>query len=146
MTIIGLLAALLFPVFAKARERARQTVCESNLHQIGLSIQMYQNDNSGRLPTPFYDVTGLPVSQQVKFNPLFSYEHSADIQHCPDFPQDANWNKICASGCVSVDYSSRIDELLQCGMKTSFDDGTSSCGLLKPDPMSVLIYDIHHCY
>lgn len=41
VTIIGLLAALLFPVFAKARERARQSVCESNLHQIGLATQMY---------------------------------------------------------------------------------------------------------
>lgn len=146
ITIIGLLAALLFPVFAKVREQARQTICVSNLRQIGLAIQMYQADNSGRLPTPFYDVTSLPASQQAELNPLFSYERSADIQHCPDFSQDANGGKMCASGCVSIDYSSRIDELLDCGMVTSFGDGTSPCGLLKPDPMSVLIYDIHHCY
>lgn len=44
IAIISLLAAILFPVFAQAREKARQTTCESNLHQIGLAFQQYITD------------------------------------------------------------------------------------------------------
>ncbi len=44
IAIIAILAAILFPVFAQAREKARQTACLSNSKQIGLGIQMYLND------------------------------------------------------------------------------------------------------
>ena len=41
IAIIAILAAILFPVFAQAREKARQTACLSNLRQIGTSLRMY---------------------------------------------------------------------------------------------------------
>ena len=44
IAIIAILAAILFPVFARAREKARQTSCLSNLKQLGLGIAMYIND------------------------------------------------------------------------------------------------------
>jgi prepilin-type processing-associated H-X9-DG protein len=44
------LAAILFPVFAKAREKARQTSCASNLKQLGLAILMYAEDYDEKLP------------------------------------------------------------------------------------------------
>lgn len=44
IAIIAILAAILFPVFAQAREKARQTVCASNLKQLGLAQQMYLQD------------------------------------------------------------------------------------------------------
>lgn len=44
IAIIAILAAILFPVFAKAREKARQTSCLSNLKQLGLASRMYSND------------------------------------------------------------------------------------------------------
>ncbi len=44
IAIIAILAAILFPVFAKAREKARQTSCLSNLKQIGTAWQMYAQD------------------------------------------------------------------------------------------------------
>ncbi len=44
IAIIALLAAILFPVFAQAREKARQTTCASNLRQIGLAAHMYLED------------------------------------------------------------------------------------------------------
>jgi prepilin-type N-terminal cleavage/methylation domain-containing protein/prepilin-type processing-associated H-X9-DG protein len=50
LAVIGILASLLFPLFAKARERARQTVCESRLKQIGLAFQLYTMDNDGSYP------------------------------------------------------------------------------------------------
>lgn len=44
IAIIAILAAILFPVFAQAREKARQTTCISNLKQLGLSLAMYSQD------------------------------------------------------------------------------------------------------
>src|SRR5260221_11383579 len=44
IAIIAVLAAILFPVFAQAREKARATACISNQRQIGLAIAMYRND------------------------------------------------------------------------------------------------------
>ncbi len=44
IAIIAILAAILFPVFAKAREKARQTSCTSNLKQIGIAFTQYQQD------------------------------------------------------------------------------------------------------
>jgi prepilin-type N-terminal cleavage/methylation domain-containing protein len=50
IAIIAILAAILFPVFAKAREKARQTNCLSNQRQIALGIAMYTQDNSEQMP------------------------------------------------------------------------------------------------
>lgn len=50
IAIIAILAAILFPVFGQAREKARQTSCLSNLRQIGLAFQMYSQDYDERLP------------------------------------------------------------------------------------------------
>ncbi|HEX5220619.1 MAG TPA: type II secretion system protein [Verrucomicrobiae bacterium] len=50
IAIIGILAAMLLPALGSAKERARRVQCVSNLRQTGLALQMYANDNAGRLP------------------------------------------------------------------------------------------------
>jgi prepilin-type N-terminal cleavage/methylation domain-containing protein/prepilin-type processing-associated H-X9-DG protein len=50
IAIIAILAAILFPVFAQAREKARQTACLSNEKQIGTALQMYATDYDDGLP------------------------------------------------------------------------------------------------
>src|ERR1700758_4902615 len=50
IAIIAILAAILFPVFAQAREKARQTSCLSNLKQLGLAAKMYVNDYDETYP------------------------------------------------------------------------------------------------
>ena len=49
IAIIAILAAILFPVFAQAREKARQTSCLSNERQLGLAARMYMEDNEGAM-------------------------------------------------------------------------------------------------
>jgi len=50
IAIIAILAAILFPVFAQARESARQTVCLSNIKQVGLAATMYVQDYDEKMP------------------------------------------------------------------------------------------------
>ncbi|HSA10335.1 MAG TPA: type II secretion system protein [Candidatus Paceibacterota bacterium] len=50
ISIITILAALLLPVLSRAKEAGRATVCLSNLHQIGVGLQIYVGDNHNRLP------------------------------------------------------------------------------------------------
>ena len=55
IAIIAILAAILFPVFARAREKARQTSCLSNLKQLGLAFAMYIQDYDERWPIMYWD-------------------------------------------------------------------------------------------
>jgi prepilin-type processing-associated H-X9-DG protein/prepilin-type N-terminal cleavage/methylation domain-containing protein len=50
IAIVALLAAMLFPVFARSREKARQTACLSNMRQMGLAVLMYADDYDETLP------------------------------------------------------------------------------------------------
>jgi prepilin-type N-terminal cleavage/methylation domain-containing protein len=50
IAIIAILAAILFPVFAQAREKGRQTACLSNCKQLGLALMMYTSDYDDTLP------------------------------------------------------------------------------------------------
>ena len=50
IAIIAILAAILFPVFSGAREKARQTMCINNLKQIGVALDLYMQDNGERYP------------------------------------------------------------------------------------------------
>src|SRR5712671_1300821 len=54
IAIIAILAAILFPVFAQAREKARQTSCLSNTKQMGLGIMMYVQDYDETFPPAYY--------------------------------------------------------------------------------------------
>src|SRR5687768_11614878 len=55
IAIIAILAAILFPVFAQARESARTSSCLSNVKQIGLSVKMYATDYDEHFPMGTYD-------------------------------------------------------------------------------------------
>jgi prepilin-type N-terminal cleavage/methylation domain-containing protein/prepilin-type processing-associated H-X9-DG protein len=51
ISLIATLAALIFPLFGRAKEAGRATVCLSNLHQVGVALQLYVQENGNRLPT-----------------------------------------------------------------------------------------------
>jgi prepilin-type N-terminal cleavage/methylation domain-containing protein len=61
IAIIGILAALLLPVLSAAKQRGLRAACESNLHQIGVAIQIYCGDNNDKLP----DMRTLPFTQSA---------------------------------------------------------------------------------
>ncbi len=87
IAIIALLAAILFPVFARAREKARETTCVSNLRQIGMAVRMYVSDADETFPIfhayNFSPAPGTPGHRGVE-SELEPYTKSAAVFHCPD--------------------------------------------------------------
>lgn len=75
IAIIAILAAMLFPVFARVRENARRTSCTSNMKQIGLGIMQYQQDHDGRYPMS---------SGSLRWPEyIFTYVNSRQVFICP---------------------------------------------------------------
>lgn len=88
IAIIAILAAILFPVFAKARERAKMTSCLSNTQQIGKALMMYVDDNDEQLMwNPYYTSdypTPLATHKQDSFILcLAKYVRSPEVFACP---------------------------------------------------------------
>src|ERR1700712_4301073 len=77
IAIIAILAAILFPVFAKAREKARQTACISNMKQMGLGFMMYVQDNDEAFPSSAYYGYGWGGK-------IYPYVKSKPVYTCPD--------------------------------------------------------------
>lgn len=91
IAIIAILAAILFPVFAKAREKARQAACMSNEKQIGLAVLQYTQDSDELYPigkvknlTADYSLCGRGWATQV-----MSYVKSTGVFKCPSDPTTA---------------------------------------------------------
>jgi prepilin-type N-terminal cleavage/methylation domain-containing protein/prepilin-type processing-associated H-X9-DG protein len=72
IAIIAILAAILFPVFARAREKARQTTCSSNQRQIVAAVQMYCQDHEETLPATSSVWNDINVDQKVLTCPSLS--------------------------------------------------------------------------
>lgn len=77
IAIIAILAAILFPVFAKAREKARQTSCLSNLKQLGLGVMQYTQDYDEYVP---YADNGAVGSWRYA---IYPYVKSVNVYNCP---------------------------------------------------------------
>jgi prepilin-type N-terminal cleavage/methylation domain-containing protein/prepilin-type processing-associated H-X9-DG protein len=94
IAIIAILAAILFPVFAKAREKARQASCESNLKEIVLADLMYVQDYDERFPqtTTRCAAGTTPNSRMSVVTKIFPYVKNAQIFNCPSSPWDTNCN------------------------------------------------------
>ena len=86
IAIIAILAAILFPVFAKAREKARQISCASNERQLGLGFMQYTQDNDENYPiTP-----GVNSGNTGWAGAIYTYVKSTGVYKCPDDPTSPN--------------------------------------------------------
>src|SRR5579862_5072328 len=92
IAIIAILAAILFPVFAQAREKARIATCTSNLKQFSLGILMYAQDYDETMPIAFSAPYLIgPLTSQLSGFPergihaeISPYIKNHGVFHCPD--------------------------------------------------------------
>jgi len=86
IAIIAILAAILFPVFAKAREKARQSSCLSNIKQIGISLLAYAQDYDERFPWHCGFLAGAPQDSNNGWqNQIVPYIKNTQIFTCPSY-------------------------------------------------------------
>ena len=143
IAIIAILAAILLPVFASARERARQSSCANNLRQIGLAIMQYTQDFDEILPygydypadNPYPGNRSIPPTcttvqnwcafddppVQMWMDVIFPYVKSKAVYFCPSGPPDPfpNWKSGTYCGLPTTDpantfgYASNTNVLTQ---------------------------------
>jgi prepilin-type N-terminal cleavage/methylation domain-containing protein/prepilin-type processing-associated H-X9-DG protein len=103
VAVIAILAALLFPVFGRARENARRTSCQSNLKQIGLGFAQYVQDYDEKYPLGLYNDwnSGWPTTIQP-------YIKSLEVFRCPSddttLAAPASWDMLSWAG-VPISYA-----------------------------------------
>jgi prepilin-type N-terminal cleavage/methylation domain-containing protein len=135
IAIIAILAAILFPVFAQAREKARAAACISNAKQIGLAIRQYSQDydetitpwgcrHYAGLPVP----SGIPVVDESPFSRLFPYIRNVQILTCPSAP-DLPYGRCTISAWGGARAGSSYGWNMGPG---NFRSGRSEAALLRP--------------
>ena len=83
MAIIAVLAALLLPALGRSKESGRTAFCQGNLHQIGLALQLYVDDNQNIMPF-MQDYTNGPASNQPTINLVLAPQlGSTNVLCCP---------------------------------------------------------------
>ena len=107
IAIIAILAAILFPVFARARENARRSSCQSNLKQIGLGLMQYVQDYDGTFPfqldhnaNDFGETTQIN-SNETWINKVQPYTRSFQVFTCPSATPVTSSNAPTANSSAS---------------------------------------------
>jgi len=132
IAIIAIITAILFPVFAHARENARRTTCLSNMKEIDLANLMYAQDYDETLPSLTRDASAVPVITLDFPTVLQPYIKNTQIFYCPDNTQISFFAPEKSLRCIGAGYNwGPIQNLYKPG---------GGGGLLSPDargPLSV---------
>ena len=98
IAIIAILAAILFPVFAKAREKAKSASCLNNCKQIGIGLMMYLSDNDDRMMRYYRVDNGIEYIWAKWLDP---YVKNAHIYDCPSVGRTSNGRFEYATSCYT---------------------------------------------
>ncbi len=136
IAIIAILAAILFPVFAKAREKARATSCLSNMKQLTLAVLMYVSDSDSQFPLGQYP-PGASNAAESDYSYrccVYPYVRNAELWMCPSrLPGGGAWQGECPDKNASggwPDTTISINRIHENG-----DNGTPEPPLGKPESM-----------
>lgn len=124
IAIIAILAAILFPVFARAREAARATSCRSNLKQLGTAMQMYVQDYDQTYPSSWYGTAYGPNTGYTWRIASLPYIKNVQVFYCPSAPASSKtwdgspaftpneWNLHSSYGYNQIHWDSTSPNLL----------------------------------
>lgn len=109
IAIIAILAAMMFPVFSRAREKARSIACLSNIRQISMALYMYAKDYGGKMPQGSYTAPDM-FGNVVQMNGydswpsfIYPYVHNTQIFRCPSSSSDQLSPKIVDNYAYNYD-------------------------------------------
>src|SRR5262245_41785871 len=95
ISIIAILASMLLPALGRAKEKALSIACVSNLHQLGLAMQLYGDDSNDSLPlAPLGSYSFTNVAPVPWTKPLQSYYVTTKILTCPGFSKKYNESQV----------------------------------------------------
>jgi prepilin-type N-terminal cleavage/methylation domain-containing protein/prepilin-type processing-associated H-X9-DG protein len=146
IAIIAILAAILFPVFAQAREKARAISCLSNLKQLGLGVVMYCQDYDETMPAIFPKIQGFASPVYPFELQIAPYIKNKQLWHCPSDPRNGNpanngfWSTEDDpnhGGKLSGRSYGFVGEI---NTQEAFDKGTGETGSPALDPNTGLCY------
>lgn len=106
IAIIAILASILFPVFAQAREKARQITCISNLKQLGIGLMQYSQDVDDNICPPMMGPTGPSAMTWDRL--VQPYIKSTAVLACPDdqySPSVQTVNNVIVAGPIKRSYT-----------------------------------------
>ena len=113
IAIIAILAAILFPVFAQAREKARAISCVSNEKQLALGVLMYIQDYDELFPLYFYNIPSKPTDPPFTPNvqdtifgwneAIYPYVKNIQVYRCPDVPRATGLPSISGTVYAATD-------------------------------------------
>ncbi len=122
IAIIAILAAILFPAFARARENARRASCQSNLKQMGLGVMQYLQDYDEHYMQQHENAGGGdPIPSYYWFQPLQPYIKSTQLFVCPSVtdapnravtPSDYVANGFIAHGLAQSSLSNTAEQII----------------------------------
>lgn len=115
IAIIAILAAILFPVFARARENARRSSCMSNMKQIGLGVMQYLQDYDERY-MPEHDEWVDAVQPYIKSKQIFRCPSlsESDADYAPDPRPEADYsiNGLFAHGTAQASFQTVAEQIM----------------------------------
>ncbi len=145
IAIIAILAAILFPVFAKAREKARQSSCLSNQKQLGVALMQYVQDYDETYPWSYYYVNGTGGA-----GGYFHWSHTCNsyIKNYQVFVCPSDVNKGVAPTNPALDYQapklSYISNEALMGRPRAFFRGVPMAALTAPANL-IAVTDLTDC-
>lgn len=149
--VIAVLAAILFPVFARAREQARTQSCRTNLLNIGLALRIYAQEHDGLYPPNEYDMSPLYpkyVARELIFQcPSGAYDSEHSLRMVPPGWQPPKLPKSPPAEPLGPPGELGIDPGMEPGMEPE-DDGTLKTGFIyrggrshNQAPLAALVAD-----
>ncbi len=155
IAIIAILAAILFPVFAQAKEAAKKTMDASNMRQLATAVLMYAHDHDGGTPSSMHNASGNPVKAWV-YN-LTPYTTKVDeLRISPADPKGRERTKLGGTSYVINGYLSDLSDEMEAieitpGMTRSLDNLTKPSEtmlfwVIAASQSATVYYDHVHSY
>jgi prepilin-type N-terminal cleavage/methylation domain-containing protein/prepilin-type processing-associated H-X9-DG protein len=136
IAIIAILAAILFPVFARARENARRASCQSNLKQIGIGIMMYVQDYDEKMPFNYNYRDSPSNTTLVRWQDIIQpYVKSYQVIVCPSYTAGTTYTFGRNTARFTSEFPNAPAALPYSYGANTVGSGTAPAGFIASPPM-----------